>query len=130
VIVGDMDMFGDEPAAGSIALARPKSSTFTVPSPRTLMFAGFRSRVTIPCSCAASRASRDLLRDGQGFVARHGSAREAQRQIVTFDEFHHEGSHALAFFEAVGRGDVWMIQGSEHFRFALKTREPMGIDCE
>ena len=35
---------GDEPAAGSIAFARPKSSTFTVPSARTLMFAGFRSR--------------------------------------------------------------------------------------
>ena len=29
---------------GSIAFARPKSSTFTVPSARTLMFAGFRSR--------------------------------------------------------------------------------------
>jgi hypothetical protein len=37
-------MFGDEPAAGSIAFARPKSSTLTVPSAGTLMFAGFRSR--------------------------------------------------------------------------------------
>ncbi len=40
VIVGDIDMFGDELAAGSIAFAKPKSSTFTVPSGRTLMFAG------------------------------------------------------------------------------------------
>ena len=31
-------------AAGSIAFARPKSSTFTAPSVRTLMFAGFKSR--------------------------------------------------------------------------------------
>jgi hypothetical protein len=37
-------MFGDEPAAGSIAFAKPKSSTLTVPSAGTLMFAGFRSR--------------------------------------------------------------------------------------
>ena len=44
VIVGAIDMLGDEPAAGSIAFASPKSSTFTVPSLRTLMFAGFRSR--------------------------------------------------------------------------------------
>ncbi len=35
VIVGDIDMFGDELAAGSIAFAKPKSSTFTVPSGRT-----------------------------------------------------------------------------------------------
>ncbi len=43
--------------SGADALARPKSSTFTVPSARTLMFAGLRSRWTMPCSCAASRAS-------------------------------------------------------------------------
>jgi hypothetical protein len=44
VIVGDIDTLDDEPTEGSIALANPKSSTFTVPSGRTLMFAGFRSR--------------------------------------------------------------------------------------
>ena len=32
VIVGDIDRLADEPAAGTIAFARPKSSTFTVPS--------------------------------------------------------------------------------------------------
>ena len=44
VIVGDCETLGEEPAAGSIALASPKSSTFTVPSGRTLTLAGFRSR--------------------------------------------------------------------------------------
>ena len=44
VIVGDIDMFGDEPATASVAFARPKSRTFTVPSLRTLMLAGLRSR--------------------------------------------------------------------------------------
>ena len=52
---------------------------------------------------------RDLLRNRQGFVERHGSARGALRQVVTFDEFHHEGGHAPAFFEAVDRRDVRMI---------------------
>ena len=42
--VGDLDRLGDEPAAGSVAFAKPKSRTFTVPSGRTLMFAGFKSR--------------------------------------------------------------------------------------
>ena len=31
VIVGDIDRLGDEPTAGSMALASPKSNTFTVP---------------------------------------------------------------------------------------------------
>ena len=43
VIVGECDTSG-RLAAGSIAFASPKSSTFTVPSGRTLMFAGFKSR--------------------------------------------------------------------------------------
>ncbi len=44
VMVGDCGTFGDIAPAGSIAFARPKSSTFTAPSGRTLMFAGLRSR--------------------------------------------------------------------------------------
>ena len=46
VIVGDCENPGEwEPAgSGVIAFARPKSSTFTVPSVRTLTFAGLRSR--------------------------------------------------------------------------------------
>jgi len=41
----------------SQALASPKSSTLTVPSSVILMLAGFKSRWTMPCSCAASSAS-------------------------------------------------------------------------
>jgi hypothetical protein len=45
--VGDYDTLGELAPAGSIALARPKSSTFTLPSARTLIFAGFRSLATV-----------------------------------------------------------------------------------
>jgi hypothetical protein len=47
VRVGDCDTFAALPT-GSTAFASPKSSTFTVPSVLTLMFAGFRSRWMIP----------------------------------------------------------------------------------
>jgi len=57
VIVGDIVALGEAAPAGSIALARPKSRTFTVPSGLTLIFAGFRSRWMMPCACAASSAS-------------------------------------------------------------------------
>ena len=40
----------------SSALARPKSRTFIIPSARHAMLAGFKSRCTMPCSCAASSA--------------------------------------------------------------------------
>jgi hypothetical protein len=56
VIVGDCDIFAALPT-GSIALARPKSSTFTVPSGVVMMLVGFRSRCTMPFSCAASSAA-------------------------------------------------------------------------
>ena len=44
VIVGDIETLDDDRPADSIAFASPKSSTFAVPSARTLIFAGFRSR--------------------------------------------------------------------------------------
>ena len=44
VIVGEIEMLPDDAPAASIAFANPKSSTFTVPSGRTLIFAGFKSR--------------------------------------------------------------------------------------
>jgi hypothetical protein len=54
--VGDI-VRDDAVASRSSIFARPKSSTFTVPSGPTLMFAGFRSRWMTPFSCAASSAS-------------------------------------------------------------------------
>ena len=44
VIVGDIEMVDAIAPTASRAFASPKSSTFAVPSSRTLMFAGFRSR--------------------------------------------------------------------------------------
>ena len=70
---------------------------------------------------------RDLLGDGQRFIETNGAARDALRQILAFDEFHHQRDHVARAFNAVDGGDVGMIQRREHFRFALKTREPIGI---
>ena len=69
----------------------------------------------------------DLLRDRQRLVERDRPARDALRQIVAFDEFHHERRDARALFEPVDRGDVRMIQRGEHFGFALKTCEPIVV---
>ena len=42
--VGDSVALAFEALAGSASFASPKSSTFTAPSSRTLILAGFRSR--------------------------------------------------------------------------------------
>src|SRR5215510_9229660 len=47
--------------ADVLAVAKPKSSTFTLPSGVIFTFAGFRSRCTTPSSCAASNASAICL---------------------------------------------------------------------
>jgi hypothetical protein len=55
VIVGESSI--EAVRSGSMAFARPKSSTLTTPSGVMAMLAGFRSRWTMPLSWAASSAS-------------------------------------------------------------------------
>jgi hypothetical protein len=108
-------------------LASPKSSTFTVPSDRTLMFAGFRSRWMIPCSCAASRASAICFGDRSRFLDPERAARDALREILALYEFHHEGAHAAGFFQAVNVRDVRMIEGGEGLGFACEPGEAVAV---
>ena len=127
VIVGDIDMSSaTDRAAGSIAFASPKSSTFTVPSVRTLMFAGFRSRWMIPCSCAASRASAICFA-----IGRASSIGIAPCAIRCERSSPSTSSITSAVTPAALRGrdvrDVRMVQRREHFRFALKACEPIVI---
>ena len=129
VIVGDCDMVGDA-ADGSIAFASPKSSTFTVPSGRTLMFAGFRSRWMIPCSCAASSASAICFAIGSASSSGIGSACDALRQVLALDQLHDERVHATGLLRGRGCGDVGMIQRREGLRFAREPREPFGVARE
>ena len=112
------------------AFARPKSSTFTVPSGRTLMFAGFRSRWMMPCSCAASSASAICLAIGSASSSGIAPLRDPLRQIVALDQLHHERRDAVGVLESVDGGDVRMIQRGEDFRFALEAGEPLGIGRE
>ena len=61
----------------------------------------------------------DLLRDRQRFVERDRPARDALREILTLDEFHHQRADAAGFFEAVNVRDRWMVQRRERLRLAL-----------
>ena len=63
----------------------------------------------------------DLPGNRQRLVERDRPARDALRQIVPFDQLHHQRRDAATLFEAVDPGDVWMVQRGEHFCFALKS---------
>ena len=92
VIVGDIDMSGDQLAAGSIAFASPKSSTFTVPSLGDLDVRGLQIPMDDPLFVRGFQGVRDLLRDRQGFIDRDGALRDPVREIVALNEFHHQRS--------------------------------------
>ena len=131
-IVGDSDraaavVAGPDPSS---AFARPKSSTFTVPSSRTLMLAGFRSRWTMPCSCAASMRLGDLPGDGDSFVNRDRPLSDPLCQVRTGDELHDQRADRRAVLETVNLRDVGMVERGQRLRFASKTRQAIRIGRE
>ena len=91
VIVGDCDTLGDEPAAGSIAFANPKSSTFTVPSGADFDVGGLQVAMNDALLVCGFKRFGNLLRDRQCVVEGNGSAPDALRQILALDQFHHQG---------------------------------------
>jgi len=72
------------------------------------MFAGFRSRWMIPCSCAASSASAICFAIGN--ASSIGSPLpqpfELLGQILALDQFHHQRPDVAALLDAVDRSDV------------------------
>jgi hypothetical protein len=85
-----------------------------------LIFAGFRSRWTIPFSCAASSASAI-------FVERNGAAGEPLGERRSFHQFEHQRAAGVDRFHGVDRGDVRMVERGEHAGFAFEAREPVRI---
>ena len=94
------------------------------------MFAGFRSRWMIPCSCAASSASAICFAIGS--ASSSGIAPRAIRcdEVLALDELHDEGVDAVGVFEAVNDRDVRMVQRGEDFRFALESGHPFRVSRE
>ena len=126
--VGERDM---SPANGiSIAFARPKSRTLTLPSGVILMFAGFRSRWMMPFSCATSSASAicDAMRSESATGS--GSGREALRERLALDELHDDVTRRAVLLDAVDRGDRRMVEGREHPRLALEPRHAVRVAGE
>ena len=129
VIVGE-SITGEATPSPVSAFARPKSSTFTVPSDFTLMLAGFRSRWTMPWLCAHSSASAICLAMGSASSSASAPLRDAVRQRRSVHQLQHQRQHAVGFFEPVDRRDVRMVQRGQHLGLALEPREPVRVARE
>ena len=91
-----------------------------MPSGRTLIFAGLRSRWIMPRSCAASKASAICFAIGKHFIDRERPLRDAVRQRRSLDQLHHEGRFRSRSLETVDLRDVGMVQRGEDFGLPLE----------
>ena len=91
------------------------------------MLAGFRSRWTMPLSCAASSASAIWPRDRKRLLHGQRARGDALRERLALDELEHETADAVGLLVAVDRCDGRVIQRSQHPGLALEPRQPLGI---
>ena len=104
VIVGDcVDVPPGHAPAGSIALASPKSSTFTVPSVADLDVGRLQIAVDDALLVRRLECLGDLSRDRQRLVDWHRPVGEAIARASPFDQLHDERVATAGRFEAVDR---------------------------
>ena len=95
VIVGDIEALADIAPVGSIAFARPKSSTFTVAVSPHLDVRGLQIAMDDPLLVRRFERLGDLLRDRQRFVERHRALRDPIGERRTLDQLQHQRPHAV-----------------------------------
>ena len=94
------------------------------------MLAGFRSRWTIPFSCAASSASAIWRAIVSASDDRQGPALEALRERRALDQLEDQRGDAVGLLQSVDRPDVGMIQRREKAGFARETGATLRIGRE
>ena len=100
------------------------------------MLPGFRSRWTIPFSCAASRASAICCATATACATgrpRPGDCPPLVRccdQRLAVHQFQDQRRHAVGVLESVDGADVRVIERRQHARLALEARAPLGIGAE
>ena len=78
-----------------------------MPSGAHLDVRGFQIAMNDPLLVRRFERLGDLLRDGQRLVDRDRPARNALRQVLALDEFHHQRTDTVGFFETVDAARCW-----------------------
>ena len=120
--------------------ARPKSSTFArasldggpdaVVALCSTMFAGFRSRWTMPFSCAASSASAICRAIARASAIGSGPLASRSARVGPSTQFEDQRRHAIDVLEPVDRANVRMIERGQEAGFAREAGTTLGVCCE
>ena len=106
-------------AAGAIAFASPKSSSFT-PDFVSITLPGFRSRCTIPCRCALSSASAISIAVAQRLLERQRPLRQPIRQRLALQVLHDQVLGLALAAHVVERADVRVRELRDRLRLPLE----------
>ena len=128
-------------STGASALARPKSSTFTVPSGRRvepgwppahleLDIRGLEIAVDDPLIVSRFERLGNLLRNRESFRERNRAFCDQLGKRRSFDKLHDQRMNPVRVFESVDVCDVRMVERRQHLRFALETRESLRVGGE
>ena len=66
----------------------------------------------------------------RAFLGRNRTALEPVRERISFDELQNKKARIVGLLQVIDRGNVGMVEGREHFRFALKAADPIRIACK
>ena len=81
----------------------------------------------MPLSCAAESASAICRAIVERFVDADAARCDAIRERRSLHQLQHERGRGAGVLDAVDAGDVRMIERGQHTRFALESREPLGV---
>ena len=88
---------------GPAGRASPKSRTLICPSSRRMMFSGFKSRWTIPCSCATASASAIETSVGSNWSEGSGPSRNSSRSVRPRTKLRDDVQLTVDFVERIDR---------------------------
>ena len=127
VIVGEFSGSSAPGGAGSVALARPKSSTFdaVVRGERDVR----RLEIAVDDPLVVRRLERLRRSRARWRVPRQPAAAlsRSARQRLAVDQLEHEETLAVRFLEAVNAADMRVVQSGEDLRFTAKPRQALRI---
>src|SRR5271155_5272429 len=119
-------------SSGRTSLARPKSKTLTRPSRVINTFSGFRSRCTIPFSCAA--ASPCAMPSAYSIERRTGSGPASSFKLLPqglpFKKFADQKRCTVVCPDVVDSENVRVIQRRDGSRFLFEAPQSVRIFCQ
>ena len=127
VMVGDIDALADIAPARIHRLRQTEVQHLHCAVRAHLDVGGLQVAVDDPLLVRRFQRLSDLLRDGECFVDRHGTLRDAIRERWALDEFHHQRRHAIALLEAVNLRDMRVVQRRQDFGLTLESRQPLRV---